>query len=154
MVVSTGIFYLQQMTDAGSALSSALIIEPSAKTLQLSPAAATFDTNKIHHDGDEEAWIAPTLLNGWVDFAAGWTTAGYRKSANGDIHIRLMIKNGTLGATVFILPVGYRPLANRMFSGNGNGGTSVRWDIAATGDVVMSTGGAAVFSSLECVFRP
>ncbi len=129
-------------------------VDPEAKTLQTTSSDITYDGNTMHHDGDEEDWIAPTLLNNWVNFGPGWATAGYRKSANGDVHVRLMVKDGTLGTSVFTLPAGYRPDATRVLAGTANGGTAARWDIDTDGSVTIVTGGSTVFSALECVFRP
>jgi hypothetical protein len=56
-------------------------------------------------------WIAPTLTNSWVDYGAPWTTAGYRRDGN-RVTLKGLIKNGTVGSSVFTLPVGYRPGAD------------------------------------------
>lgn len=58
-----------------------------------------------------EAVIAPTLLNGWVNFGGSWQAAGYYKTPQGEVRILGTVKNGTLGAPVFSLPAGYRPAA-------------------------------------------
>ena len=52
-------------------------------------------------------WIAPTLLNGWVNVGAGTNPTGYGKSG-GLILLRGLIKNGTANP-LFTLPAGYRP---------------------------------------------
>ncbi len=56
------------------------------------------------------AWTAPTLGNSWVDYDASYSSAGYYKDAAGTVHLKGAIRSGTIGATVFTLPVGYRPL--------------------------------------------
>lgn len=56
----------------------------------------------------QEAWITPTLTNGWVPFSDTLSTAGYFKDTIGIVHLRGIIKNGT-GALIGFLPVGYRP---------------------------------------------
>jgi hypothetical protein len=54
-------------------------------------------------------WIAPTLLNSWVDYAgAGNATAGYRKR-NGMVEVRGIISTGTPPSDAFVLPVSYQP---------------------------------------------
>lgn len=55
----------------------------------------------------QEAWIAPTLLNGWVN-AGGFGTA-YFKDEFGFVHLKGLVSSGSLGVTVFTLPEGYRP---------------------------------------------
>ncbi|MGF9912749.1 hypothetical protein ABEX47_17575 [Paenibacillus ehimensis] len=55
-------------------------------------------------------WIAPTLVNGWVNFGStGRYDAAYLKDSMGFVHIRGTIKNGALSMPAFILPAGYRP---------------------------------------------
>ncbi len=154
VVADGGTFQVQERTDAEGFTGTRFSIEAGSKNFGLTSTDIIFDNNVVHHDGDEDAWITPTLLNGWVDFGLGWTPAGYRKSANGDVHVRLMIKDGTLSSTVLTLPVGYRPLSGfRLFTGYGNSGV-IRWNVDVNGDINMSTGGSTTFSSLECVFRP
>ena len=65
----------------------------------------------------QEAWIAPTLLNGWVNFGTGNVAASFYKDEFGVVHLRGLIKDGTTTAntTLFTLPVGYRPLLANYF---------------------------------------
>lgn len=60
-------------------------------------------------------WIAPTLLNGWVNYLQSRPTVGYMKDEFGFVHLKGMIKSGTVPSTAFILPKGYRPLDQIMF---------------------------------------
>jgi hypothetical protein len=55
-----------------------------------------------------EAWITPTLLNGWVLYSSN-TPVRYYKDANGVVHLRGSVKSGTSTSVIFQLPVGYRP---------------------------------------------
>jgi hypothetical protein len=59
----------------------------------------------------QEAWIAPTLLNSWVNYDGGSTynIAGYMKDSLGFVHLRGMVKSGTDESIIFTLPAGYRP---------------------------------------------
>jgi len=57
----------------------------------------------------QEAWIAPTLLNGWVNFGAPYGDAKYYKDEFGIVHLEGFIKSGTVNQTCFQLPLGYRP---------------------------------------------
>jgi hypothetical protein len=59
----------------------------------------------------QEAWIAPTLLNGWVNFGSGNIEASFYKDEFGVVHLSGLIKSGTTtgGTTLFTLPIGYRP---------------------------------------------
>lgn len=58
----------------------------------------------------QEDWITPTLLNGWTDFGGIYETIGYMKDELGFVHIKGMVKDGSVGAILFTLPKGYRPL--------------------------------------------
>jgi len=98
----------------------------------------------------QPAWITPTLVNGWADYGSGFSPIRYMKDSMGFVRIRGMVKSGTINATMFTLPVGYRPVGTSMFVGMSGGG-AVRIDITATG-AVATVGGAAgtqSFTSLE-----
>lgn len=62
----------------------------------------------------QDAWVAPTLLNSWVNFGAGGQPAGYCKDSQGFVRLKGLVKSGTPGATsvIFTLPAGYRPANN------------------------------------------
>jgi hypothetical protein len=107
-----------------------------------------------------EAVIAPTLLNGWVNYDDGTTfrTAAYWKTPQGVVQMRGMIKNGTLNADAFVLPAGYRPSTNSAFcvcnSDAGSYGV-VGCRVGGNGQVIFPTGTAADGRSLEqLTFRP
>lgn len=95
------------------------------------------------------SYIAPTLGNSWVNYGGIYNTAGYFKDACGVVHIRGLIKSGTLTATAFTLPAGYRPAARMILStAAGTGGSDVhgRLDIDASGNVMPISGGNDYFS--------
>ncbi|MNB97573.1 hypothetical protein D3C75_448030 [compost metagenome] len=58
---------------------------------------------------DNPVWIAPTLLNNWINYGGTEDGAGYRKDSDGYVHLRGVVKLGVAGAMVFKLPSGYRP---------------------------------------------
>lgn len=106
----------------------------------------------------QENWIAPTLLNAWVNLAAGTNVAGYYKDSLGVVHLKGMIKSGTVGQVLFILPVGYRPSAMMVFtvlSHNGSADIYTRMEILATGEIQFSsaTGGNNYLSLENIHFR-
>jgi hypothetical protein len=91
----------------------------------------------------QEAFIAPTLLNSWVNFGSGYQEVGYMKDSMGFVHIRGMIKSGTLGADIFILPAGYRPNSHILQVGSRDvGGTedAANFQILSDGRVMATTG--------------
>jgi hypothetical protein len=51
-----------------------------------------------------------------VNFGAPYPTAAYKKYSDGSVEIKGQVKNGSaLGATIFTLPSGYRPLEDNRF---------------------------------------
>lgn len=112
------------------------------------------DTEKALIDGiPYTTWSTPTLLNSWVNYSItpGYAHTGYIKDENGTVFIRGFIKSGTIGTTVFTLPVGYRPSQRilRSVMCNTNNG---RLDIYNNGAVVP-TGGTNGWFSLEISFK-
>jgi hypothetical protein len=117
--------------------------------------AGTETTRAVHPAGlksalTPEAWIAPTLLAGWVNYGAPYDNAGYRKEPTGLVRLRGVIKNGTIanGTVLFNLPVGYRPSAQRSIpSYQGGADDAIRLEVATNGDV-SATGLANNFNLL------
>jgi hypothetical protein len=56
-----------------------------------------------------EQWNAPALLNSWVNYGGAFNPAGYWKDPFGVVHLRGLVKSGTVGQAIFTLPKGYRP---------------------------------------------
>lgn len=95
-----------------------------------------------------EAWIAPTLLNGWVNYGSGWDTAGYRKDSSGRVYLKGLVKSGTVNATAFTLPAGYRPPASKMFAAGGP--TAQPYvSVGSSGNVHVPAGTDNAWVSLE-----
>lgn len=55
----------------------------------------------------------PAFLNSWVNYdtTPGWQHAGFWKDPLGIVHLRGLVKNGTPGSMIFILPPGHRPVS-------------------------------------------
>lgn len=64
----------------------------------------------------QEAWITPTLLNGWTSGIS--TQVQYMKDQFGFVHLRGVITGGTVGSPAFILPSGYRPFQTVLWVAN------------------------------------
>jgi hypothetical protein len=62
-----------------------------------------------------EAWQAPTLLNGWVNYGGLEAPAGYMMDGLGFVSLRGLIKNGSLGAVAFVLPAARWPTYNHNY---------------------------------------
>jgi hypothetical protein len=97
------------------------------------------------------AWISPTLLSAWVNFGSTYDTAGYRKNALGTVELKGLVKDGSAGGNaIFVLPVGYRPSADKMFVSIRQGIGIARIDVRTSGAVeATDVGGFNGFLSLE-----
>lgn len=70
----------------------------------------------VTFDPAENPWIAPTLTNGWVNFGGTFAPAGYYKDKQGQVHLRGLIKSGTIPSVAFTLPAGYQPPLDGIFA--------------------------------------
>lgn len=105
-------------------------------------------SNYYHHDGMAVADTDATYENSWVDYDSGaYRSAGYRKGADGVVHLRGLVKDGTLPGVVFTLPSGCRPALRTIFTCLSGGGVC-RVDVTAAGAVDIQTGSNA-WVSLE-----
>lgn len=101
---------------------------------------------------DQEAWHAPVLQNSWVDYGAGYTSAGYRRDSTGRVHLRGLIKDGTATVTtlLFTLPSGYAPSANHIFATRMAGPAACEIRVNSDGTVRLGdSGGHASWTSLD-----
>ena len=91
--------------------------------------------------GSNDTWTAPTYANGWSAYdTTTYLGAFYKKDAQGYVHLRGMIKGGTVGVTAFTMPAGYRPGHTALFAVAQNN---------AFGRVDINTAGAAVVSNIN-----
>ena len=88
-----------------------------------------------------DTWKRPTLLNGWTDWGAEHSPAGYTVTEDGWVHLRGLIKNGDVTKAFFVLPAGYRPLYTHVFAIKAAGTQSVRLDVDADGTVICRATG-------------
>lgn len=54
-------------------------------------------------------WVAPTMLNSWVYFGNTFFEPGYAVDEIGYVHLRGVIKSGTINNSAFVLPERMRP---------------------------------------------
>jgi len=110
-------------------------------------------TGSIAQDG----WTAPTLLNGWVNYSATFNPAGYFRDKTGIVHLRGLVRSGTVtaGTAIFTLPAGYRPARLEIFSNVAYTTIYVygRCDVNTAGNVNFYAGGNAFFSLDGITFR-
>ena len=78
------------------------IAHKAENTTQGNPHGIDAKANKV-----QEAWLTPTLLNGWENLATNFAQVGYYKDEFGVVHIKGFVRSGTENV-IFILPSGYR----------------------------------------------
>lgn len=97
---------------------------------------------------DPEAWHTigaagePAFANGWVNFGGSDQVAQFRKDAFGMVHVRGIVKNGTVGLAIFQLPAGYRPLTQQRFAVPSNNAFGYA-QAASDGNVSLQVGSNA-----------
>jgi hypothetical protein len=99
-------------------------------------------------------WTALSYVNSWADYGAGWSTGAYCKDQFGFVHLKGLIKNGTVGATIATLPAGYRPAYRQLFGcvSYTTGYVMGRTDVDTSGNIISAAGGNAFHSIHECNF--
>jgi len=94
----------------------------------------------------------PAFENSWVNYdTASFRGARFWKDPMGIVHIEGLVKSGTVAATIFTLPAGYRPSNGLLFVTITNGGIG-RFDVASTGNVVAQSGSNGWFT-INCSFK-
>jgi hypothetical protein len=84
-------------------------------------------------------WMGLTFQNSWVAYGGGCTTPQYTKSADGLVSLHGLVANGTIGATIATLPVGYRPAARVLIHAVSTG-LYGRLDIDTSGNIIAVSG--------------
>lgn len=94
-------------------------------------------------------WIpVRTFLNGWTNFAGGFAVAAFTKDDYGMVYLRGLIKSGTIGQDIFILPSGFNPTSAVALGTTSNDGVNylasyVR--VSTSGAVTAVAGGNSFF---------
>lgn len=101
---------------------------------------------------NQQAWVAPTFQNSWVNYGSPWATAAYYKDAVGVVHLRGLVKNGTSMSTIFTLPAGYRPQASIRFAVDSSGAFGSVY-VQNDGQVVMAVGSTSFIDLATVSFR-
>ncbi len=118
--------------------------------LNLKPASITLLTaNDFTPIGSQGA---PAFQNSWVAWGAGEGVPGYWKDPFGFVHLKGVIKSGTINAVAFNLPPGYRPPEKQTIASISNGAIG-RLDVATNGDVTPVAGSNVYFSLNNIQFR-
>ena len=99
-----------------------------------------------------DGWAAPALLSSWVNFSASYNPAGYFKDPWGVVHLRGVLRSGTVGASSFTLPAGYRPANIEKLATVSNGAMGTI-EIYPSGDLTLIAGSNVYFSLDALTFR-
>lgn len=95
----------------------------------------------------------PVFQNSWANYdTASFKEARFWKDPMGIVHLEGLVKNGTIGTTIFTLPAGYRPSNGQLFVSISNGAIG-RIDVAPTGNVVATTGNNAWITLSGITFK-
>jgi hypothetical protein len=89
-------------------------------------------------------WKTATLQNSWANFGAPYSNLQYRMEDN-TVWVRGAVRSGTVGSTIFTLPLGFCPLATMLppaFEFDGATST-MRWGIVGSDCTVKHSGSAA-----------
>lgn len=92
----------------------------------------------------QQAWQTVTFQNSWVEYdSTTYGATGYYKDTAGMVHLRGLVKSGTVGdVPIFTLPAGYRPAYPMAFALSSNSAFGQGY-IKATGEVECLTGSNA-----------
>lgn len=99
----------------------------------------------VHQVGDSGE---PAFQNGWVNYSSLFNPAAFWKDPWGVVHLRGLVKDGTINTTIFTLPAGYRPEYQQLFVALEES-TLGRVDVLADGQVQMKQGVGTNWLSLD-----
>lgn len=93
----------------------------------------------------------PGYQNGYSDFGSGFQVGQYGIDSEGNVWLRGLLNSGS-GATVFTLPVGFRPKAENVTLVTQDNDMSLRIDVDTNGNVFFQSGNEpSTFWSLNSV---
>lgn len=106
----------------------------------------------IHLAASVTGWTNVSLQSGWT-YDGTYSPGSYYKDADGVVHLRGLMRSGTMGAIMFNLPEGMRPSRTLLKTGVSNSAAS-RFDIHSNGNVVAVSGSNGWFSLDGATFVP
>lgn len=90
----------------------------------------------------------PAFTNSWVNYGSSWAPAAFWRDPLGFVHLRGLIKSGTVGNAAFTLPPGFRPKENESFVVVSNAAVG-RVDVLTDGTVTPAAPSSNVWVSLS-----
>jgi phage minor structural protein len=94
-----------------------------------------------------EDWVYPSLQNGWINYGGSFSQVAYKKDPMGFVHIKGMVRSGTIGSACFTLPSGYIPSEQMTRVTNCDTGMA-RVDVFRDGQVYIQSG-SQTWTSVE-----
>ncbi len=90
----------------------------------------------------QEGWTSPSgnYQNGWMPYGDGYNSFGYFKDRCGIVHLRGLVKNGSIGQSIFTLPNGYWPENREIHCVRTHPQDSARVDILPNGQILPVSG--------------
>ena len=102
----------------------------------------------------QEGWqTIRSFANGWRNYSNTYNPAGYFKDSMGIVHLRGLVKDGTIKKHIFTLPAGYRPARRELHVACTYPNHSGRVDILTNGQVLPYTGDKRWISLDGITFR-
>ena len=120
-------------------------LAPSARTGQRGPRGPQGPPGTGGGGAAPEAWQPLPYIGGWADPTIGYQPGGFRKDAQGVVHLRGIMTqaNGLPSASpiIAVLPAGYRPKGREIFSTLGGQPDGViRVDVLPDGSILWNGG--------------
>ena len=94
----------------------------------------------------------PAFANSWVNYSTAYNSCAFMKDALGFVHLKGLMKSGTVGLAAFTLPAGYRPIKGNIFASNGAGAYASVY-VNTTGTVVPTVGNNGFIAIDGMTFR-
>jgi hypothetical protein len=122
-------------------------VTPARSTTQWDGTAHA-STSRMYTGHPADTWIIPSYQNSWVRYDGTWSQEGYLKDRANIVHLRGLIKSGTIGSSAFTLPVGYRP-ASQLLIGTISNNAIGRVAVYTNGQVIPQTPSTNAWVALD-----
>lgn len=86
------------------------------------------------------SWANLALVNGWTNYDNSLYGPAVSRLVNGRVQLRGLVKSGSLGSTIAVLPAGQRPAFTLMFAVETGGSVHGRLDVQPDGAVKLQAG--------------
>lgn len=116
------------------------VIDKNGRTILRANIGGTGEPIQLAQTG----FYGASLSNGWSNYSSDYPVASYMKDSSGIVHLRGLIAGGSLNATAFTLPAGYRPYRTMSFPCiDSSNAPSARVNVYSSGAVQVRSGNNA-----------